>query len=248
MVTYQAAWVKLATWDKIPHQNETNEQHADNRLLQMRQKLNDRPKHGHSKQSLASRRTRQSVFLKTKSWDFSSVITLCPMIMPSMNGSPYSSTQIFFVYPSWIYHVQLTVDLSLCQKADHPDVAQLSEKVWFALPIQLTNWRISWPWARSESLSPPSKTIGASWEMVVVRTSTFHWSWCRKVQALWVHGSLSQEINAVVRRIILNLEESCGAVQLWNPSEHLEFVADWQIVGQDYGSGEEDWCLSRWEA
>ncbi len=73
------------------------------------------------------------------------------------------------------------------------------------------------------------------------------------VQAVWVgECSLSQEINAVVRRIILNLEESCAAVQqVWNPSENLEFVADWQIgrlVGQDYGSGEEDWCLSTWEA
>lgn len=168
-------------------------------------------------------------FWRPKAEIFHQSFTLCPMIMPSMNGSPYSSTQIFLCISILNISRATHCRSVLCQKADHPDVAQLSEKVWSALPIQLTNWRISWPWARSESLSPPSKTIGASWEMVVVRTSTFHWSWCRKVQAVWVHGSLSQEINAVVRRIILNLEESCGAVQLWNPSEHLEFVADWQI-------------------
>lgn len=168
-------------------------------------------------------------FWRPKAEIFHQSFTLCPMIMPSMNGSPYSSTQIFLCISILNISRATHCRSVLCQKADHPDVAQLSEKVWSALPIQLTNWRISWPWARSESLSPPSKTIGASWEMVVARTSTFHWSWCRKVQAVWVHGSLSQEINAVVRRIILNLEESCGAVQLWNPSEHLEFAADWQI-------------------
>lgn len=188
-------------------------------------------------------------FWRPKAEIFHQSFTLCPMIMPSMNGSPYSSTQIFLCISILNISRATHCRSVLCQKADHPDVAQLSEKVWSALPIQLTNWRISWPWARSESLSPPSKTIGASWEMVVVRTSTFHWSWCRKVPRQF-------ESMAVCHRRSMQWYDASfwiwrKVVELYN-CEILQNTWNlWQIgrlVGQDYGSGEEDWCLSRWEA
>ena len=196
----------------------------------MCQKLNDRPKHGHSKQSLASRRTRQGVFLKTKSWDFSSVIHFMSDDYAINEWiTVFFHTDFFFVYPSWIYHVQLTVDLSCAKR-------QII-LMWHSCPRRCDLLcRFSWPTGAFPDHGPGRK----AW--VLHQRQSAHlgrWWWsgpplsidlgAGRYRHFWVHGSLSQEINAVVRRIILNLEESCGAVQLWNPSEHLEFAADWQI-------------------
>ena len=156
--------------------------------------------------------------------------------------------RFFFVYPSWIYHVQLTVDLSCAKR-------QII-LMWHSCPRRCDLLcRFSWPTGAFPDHGPGRK----AW--VLHQRQSAHlgrWWWSGPPLSIDLGAGRYRhfESMAVCHRRSMQWYDASfwiwrKVVELYN-CEILQNTWNlWQIgrlVGQDYGSGEEDWCLIRWEA